>query len=89
MPKSVIIYQADQEVIGKHLRSKEWIMYSGKLTIYERITNPVILRLKSEIYDTFIGEFMEEKKELKGNSVSDVYGKLAKWYYKNGIIFQN
>lgn len=89
MPKSVIIYQADQEVIGKHLRSKEWIMYSGKLTIYDRITNPVILRLKSEIYDTFIGEFMEEKKELKGNSVSDVYGKLAKWYYKNGIIFQN
>ena len=89
MPKSVIIYQADQEVIGKHLRSKEWIMYSGKLTIYDRKTNPVILRLKSEIYDTFIGEFMEEKKELKGNSVSDVYGKLAKWYYKNGIIFQN
>jgi hypothetical protein len=49
MPKSVIIYQADQEVIGKHLRSKEWIMYSGKLTIYDRKTNPVILRLKSEI----------------------------------------
>ena len=89
MPKSVIIYQADQEVTGKHLRSNEWIMYSGKLTIYDRKTNPIILRLKSEIHDTFIGEFMEEKKEFKGNTVSDVYGKLAKWYYKNGIIFQN
>ncbi len=89
MPKSVIIYQAYQEVTGKHLRSNEWIMYSGKLTIYDRKTNPIILRLKSEIYDTFIGEFMEEKKEFKGNTVSDVYGKLAKWYYKNGIIFQN
>jgi hypothetical protein len=89
MPKSKIIYQSDQEVIGKHLRSKEWIMYSGKLTIYDRKTSPVILRLNSEIYDTFIGEFMEDKKEFKGNSVSDVYGKLAKWYYKNGIIFQN
>jgi hypothetical protein len=89
MPKSTIIYQADQEVIGKHLRSKEWIMYSGNLTIYDRKTNRVILKLKSEIYDTFIGEFMEEKKEFKGDSVSDVYGKLAKWYYKNGIIFQN
>ena len=89
MVKSTIIYQADQKVIGKHLRSKEWVMYSGKLTIYDRKTNPIVLKLKSEIYDAFIGEFMENKKEFKGDSVSDVYGKLAKWYYKNGIIFQN
>ena len=89
MPKTTILYQADQEVIGKHLRSNEWVMNSGKLTIYDRKTNPIVLKLKSEIYDTFIGEFMDEKKEFKGDSVSDVYGKLAKWYYKNGIIFQN
>lgn len=89
MPKTTIIYQAYQEVIGKHLRSNEWVMYSGKLTIYDRKTNPIVLKLKSEIYDTFIGEFMDEKKEFKGDSISDVYGKLAKWYYKNGIIFQN
>lgn len=89
MPKATIIYQADQEVIGKHLRSNEWVMYSGKLTIYDRKTNPIVLRLKSEIYDTFIGEFMVDKKEFKGDSVSDVYGKMSKWYYKNGIIFQN
>jgi hypothetical protein len=66
MPNPKIIYQADQDVIGKHLRSKEWVMYSGKLTIYDRKINPVILKLKSEIYDTFIGEFMEDKKEFKG-----------------------
>ena len=89
MVKSTIIYQADQEVIGKHLRSKEWVMYSGKLTIYDRKTNPIVLKLKSEIDDTFMGEFMEVKKEFKGNSVSDVYGKVAKWYNKHGIIFQN
>lgn len=89
MPKTTIIYQADQEVIGKHLQSNEWVMYSGKLTIYDRKTNPIVLKLKSEIWDTFIGEFMEDKKEFKGNSISDVYGKMSKWYYKNGIIFQN
>ena len=89
MIKTTIIYQADQEVIGKHFRSNEWVMYSGKLTIYDRKTNPIVLKLKSEIYDTFIREFMEEKKEFKGDSVSEVYGKLAKWYYKNGILFQN
>ena len=36
MPKSKIKYQANQEVIGKHLQAKQWIMYSGKLTIYDR-----------------------------------------------------
>ncbi len=89
MPTTKIIYQANQEIIGKHLQSKEWVMYTGKLTIYDRKINPVILKLKSEIYDTFIGEFMEAKKEFKGNTVSDVFGKVAKWYFKNGIIFQN
>lgn len=89
MAKSSILYQADQEVIGKHLQSKEWVMYSGKLTIYDRKVNPIVLKLKSEIYDTFIGEFMENNKEFKGDSVSLVYGKVANWYYRNGIIFQN
>lgn len=89
MSNPLIIYQADQEVIGKHLRSNEWVMYSGKLVIYDRKQNPVVLSLKSEKCDSFIGEFIEDKKEFKGNSVSEVYGKLAKWYNKNGIIFQN
>ena len=84
-----VIYQAAQELIGKHLRSNEWVMYSGKLVIYDRKQNPIVLSLKSEICDSFIGEFMEAKKEFKGDSVSEVYGKLAKWYNKNGIIFQN
>ena len=88
MTKTTIIYQANQEVIGKHLRSREWVMYTGNLTIYDRKINPIVLRLKSEICDSFIGEFMEDKKEFKGDSVSEVYGKMARWYYKNGIIFQ-
>jgi len=89
MPNVKIIYQADQEVLGKHLKSKEWVMFSGKLTIYDRKNNPIVLKLKNEIYDTFIGGYMDDKKEFKGNSVTEVYGKLAKWYLNNGIIFQN
>jgi hypothetical protein len=89
MPKVKIIYQADQEVVGKHLKSKEWVMFSGKLTIYDRNINPIVIKLKNEIFDTFLGGFMEEKKEFKGNSVTEIYGKLSKWLYNNGIIFQN
>jgi hypothetical protein len=80
---------ADQEVVGKHLKSREWVMFSGKLTIYDRKINPIVIKLKNEIFDTFIGGFMEEKKEFKGNSVTEVYGKLSKWLNINGIIFQN
>lgn len=64
-------------------------MYSGSLTIYDRTSKPVVLKLKSEILDSFIGEFMEDRKDFKGDSVSEVFGKLSKWYYQNGIIFQN
>ena len=89
MPKTSIIYHADQDIRGKHLRSKLWVLYTGKLTVYERKSNPVVLKLKSDIYDSFMREFMDEKKEFKGESVSEVYGKLAKWFYKSGIIFQH
>ncbi len=34
-------------------------------------------------------ENLWRKKEFKGDSVSYVYGKMSKCYYKNGIIFQN
>ncbi len=36
MPKSKVVYQENQEVVGKHLQTKESVMYSGKLTIYDR-----------------------------------------------------
>ncbi|WP_299247859.1 hypothetical protein [uncultured Cytophaga sp.] len=89
MGKSVIIYQADQEVIGKHLRSNQWIMYSGKLTIYDREKSPITLKIKSEIYDSFLSMGMDDKKEFKGDSVTEVYAKLSKWYYSRGILFKN
>ena len=34
-----------------------------------------------EIYDSIKGENMEDKKEINGHSVSEVFGKMAKRYY--------
>lgn len=89
MPKSKIIYQAKQEVCGKHLRSNTWVIYSGNLVIYDRQLNPILLKLKSEYRDSFVGEYMEDKKQFKGDSVTEVYGKLAKWFDKNDLKFRN
>ena len=75
MAKARILYQSTEEVYGKHFRSDEWVCYSGTLTIFERKTYPVILKLKSEIGDSFLQMMMDEDKELKGASLSEVYGK--------------
>jgi hypothetical protein len=84
-----IIYHSKEEILGKHLRSGEWIYYRGELTIYDRETYPIVLKLKSEIADSFIGAFMEERKEIKGKSLSEVFGKVAKWLNNRGVIFQS
>jgi predicted RNA-binding protein len=88
MAKSTIIYQAKQEIFGKHIRAKEWIEYSGKLTIYDRKTSPVILKIKKETADCFLVEIMDDEKEFKGNSVTEVYAKLSKLLLEREVIFQ-
>jgi hypothetical protein len=89
MSKAKIIYRSKEEILGKHLKSGEWIYYTGELTIYDRKNNPIVLKLKSEIIDSFIREFMEKKKEIKGKSLSEVFGKVAKWLNNQGVIFRN
>lgn len=58
MPKAKILYQSKEEIYGKHLRSKEWIEYSGKITMFDRKINPVTLKIKSEIYDSFMRDII-------------------------------
>ena len=86
MTRAKIIYQSKEEILGKHLQSGEWIYYTGVLTIYDRKAFPIVLKLQSEIYDSFIGEFMENKKEIKGKSLSEVFSKVSKWFFDRGII---
>lgn len=81
MPKAKILYQSKEAIYGKHLRAKEWIDYSGKITVFDRKTNPVTLKIKSEIYDSFMRDIMDDEKEFKGKSITEVYAKLSKWFY--------
>lgn len=89
MPKQKIVYQEKQEIFGKHLRSKLWVGYSGTLTVHDRKVNPVTLKIKTEIADSSLAEIMDDKKEFKGDSVTEVYAKLSKWLYLREVIFQN
>jgi hypothetical protein len=88
MPNPKILYQSKEEIYGKHLRTKGWIEYSGKITVYDRKKNPVTLKIKSEIYDSFMRDLLDNEKEFKGNSVTEVYAKLSKWLYLREVVFQ-
>jgi hypothetical protein len=87
MAKSVKLFESKEEIIGKHLRSKEWIMYSGRLTIYDRPIKPVILKIKSEIFDSFISMEMDDSKEFTGENITQVYQKLSSWFNRKGVKF--
>ena len=77
MPISKKYYQSEELIPGKHLRANEWINYTRCLTIYDRKSKPVILKLKSEIFDSFLSMEMDDTKEFSGDSISQVYQKLS------------
>jgi hypothetical protein len=72
MKKAKLLSQAKQEILGKHARVKEWIGYSGKLTIYDSKTNPVTPKIRSKVFDSFLAEIMDDEKKIRGASVTEV-----------------
>lgn len=89
MVDAKIIFQSNEEVSGKFRRTGEYIDYAGILTVYNRKTKPVQLELKC-VYNNFIlEEIMEREIVFSGDSITEVYAKLSKWYLRYDIIFQN
>ncbi len=89
MVKAKLIFQSKEEVTGRFTRTGEYIHYEGKLSVYARKTKPVILELKC-IYNNYVLEdIMDSEKSFSGDSISQVYAKLSKWYWKYEIVFQN
>jgi hypothetical protein len=89
MAKAKITYQSREELSGKHMQSGEWIYYTGELTVYDRKTKPVLFSIRSVYWDLFIPDSMEQEKEFYGKSISEVYGKISKWFFKYRIILQS
>jgi len=89
MTKPKIKFQYKEEIFGKFTRTNEYICYSGKLTIYDKKTKPVKLQIKCEYNNYVLEDFMEEQKTFLGDSITEVYSKLSKWFYNYEIVFQN
>jgi hypothetical protein len=61
------------------------LLFSG--TRWSRLPVFPVLKLKSEIVDSFLQ--MDEVKEIKGKTVSEVYGKVSRWHNDQGVILRN
>lgn len=88
MPRVKVIYEEDEYVSGYYPRAKEWVGYSGKLIISKSKTAPVKLKLRMEYVSVGLDMVMPEKKTITGKSVTEVYGKLSKWYLSYNILFK-
>jgi len=70
-------------------RAKEYVGYKGFLTIINSKKKPVKLELTSSIIDSYLDALMERNISFSGNSISEVYGKMFKYFNKYGMIFVN
>jgi hypothetical protein len=87
--KANVIYEEEEYLAGYYPRAKDWVGYTGKLTIAEGKTAPVKLQLSREYLTIDLSMCMPKKKTITGKSVAEVYGKLSKWYLSYGILFKN
>lgn len=69
MPKAKVIYNEEEYLAGYYPRAKEWVGYTGKLTISERKTVPVKLQLRMEYLTMDLAMGMPEKKPLQGKAL--------------------
>jgi hypothetical protein len=86
MEKPQIIYKEKEEIWGYFPKGKDSVFYEGTLTIAHKKANPVTLNLKIKMRH-FVFEFPETK-TFKGSSVTEVYGKLSKWFTSYGFVFK-
>jgi len=49
----------------------------------------VVLNIKPDYIDPFMPEIMDSKKSFTGNSITEVYAKLSKWFLRFDCTFQN
>ena len=86
MKKAQIIYTEKDEIQGYFPKGRDSVFYECTLTVTDKKTKPVTLELNITIHN-YVFEF-PEKKIFTGDSVSEVYGKLSKWFASYGFVFK-
>jgi hypothetical protein len=86
MEKIKVVYQSKEEIYGYFPKGNDSLTYAGVLTVSDKAGKNMVtldLTIKRHLY---IME-LPDKKIFNGESVTQVYGKLSKWFYSYGIVF--
>ena len=84
MPTLKTIYQSNEIIRGRHLRSKEWIEYSALVTIKESGKQPISIEMTFDSIRPFAIELPDIHK-IKAANLTEAYGKVVKFLKRYGF----
>jgi hypothetical protein len=87
MAKTRLIWESEERIIIKFPQSKEILHYKGILRVSEKKIKAVTLNITCIIGSYGMENFMEREKSFTGDSISEVYGKMSKYFHKWGMVF--
>ena len=89
MAKAEILWKSDESIRILFPRAKDYLHYKGALTITSKKTKNVSLEIKCIISNYVMENYMDDEITFTGDSISEVYGKMSKYFSKYGMIFIN
>ncbi len=87
--RSKIVFTSKDELILKYLHTPvpEYLHYSSTVTIKDRASNPITIKLK---FDGILPEFAEmppKEHTISAPSIIELYHKMNRWFRKYGYKF--
>lgn len=89
MRKIETIWKSEEFINVKFPIAKDYLNYKGLLTITNKKTKPVTLAITCTLGNYVMENIMDKNISFTGNSISEVYGKMSKYFSKFGMIFIN
>lgn len=83
-----IVFESEESLCGFLRQSRDWIEYSGVLTVKDGGKKPVSLNMKFVPPHPFAFN-MPEEHAIKAESITEAYVKLVKFFNKFGIEFRS
>ena len=88
MPTSIILWESEEDIYIDFPRAKDTLYYKGILKILGKKYYPVTLKI-NRIHGTYVmDELMEEEVCFSGNSITEVYCKMSKYFNKYGMLLR-
>ena len=83
------LWKSEESIRVHHPKGKDYLLYSGVLSVTNKKTKNITLEIKCIFGSYVLENIMKNEITFTGNSISEVYGKMSKYFSKYGLIFVN